>query len=381
VIEFRASCGHSIRAREDDAVKTVTCNFCGASAQAPDPTGSALDYLFTEVEEAQQRSSVNDAIRSRDSGPAIPIIGNLVKQNDPIKLVMTFVYIGIVLIVIGVGGKYLYQSVIKPMLAEKSAPIAGTGSQVSPTGNTINGLPAPNPVQPMVSRRPYPMLQEGATGIYVTSIPAGADVFMRTVASNTNPAVPLGEDPKENKGQTPLMLAEDTPGEYVIAVSVTSASPELMKLPKYKALRRSLMGGGNAFAAAEAYFIPDGSTELRVVSPPRVPPTFVREYRVTVRKDRWSPVCAFFLPDSKLSELVPYLPKKKAYNVDEERLEAEFDLYNVAPKDRPLVLKVIENIGAAVYRTPDDQYQVLQLLPDPNEFFNGFAVTRKSNGG
>ena len=149
MIEFRASCGHSIRAREDDAGKTVTCNFCGASVQVPDSTGSALDYLFTEVEEAQQRSSVNDAIRSRDSGPSIPIIGNLIKQNDPIKLVMTFVYIGIVLVVIGVGGKYLYQSVIKPMLAEKSAPVAGTGSQVSPTGNTANGSPAPSPVQPV----------------------------------------------------------------------------------------------------------------------------------------------------------------------------------------------------------------------------------------
>jgi hypothetical protein len=388
MIEFRAACGHSIRAREEDAGKTVTCNFCGATIQVPDSTGSALDYLFTEVEEAQQRSAGNDAVQIRDSGPPIPIIGNLIKQNDPVKLVMTFVYIGIVLIVVGVGGRYLYQSVVKPIFASegKSSPIADKGpdSPPGPDGTSDGGPPddTSSAGKPKGGGRPYPMLAAGVTGIYVTSIPAGADVFMRTLAEDDNAAVKIGKDPKENKGKTPLMISDSLdPGEYVIAVGVTSANQDLMRLPEYTELRRALRGDEEQRVGAESFFIPDGSKSLRVDHPPGAPPIFVREFRVAVRNGRWSPVCSYFLPDAELSDLVQYLPKKREYNIDEDRLGAEFDLYDVAEKDRPLVLKVIENVGTAIYKTSDGRFQVLQLLPDPNEFFNGFTVPRQSGGG
>ena len=49
MIEFKGECGHTIRAKDDDAGKVVRCSYCGKEAQVPEEEDE-LDFLLTEVE-------------------------------------------------------------------------------------------------------------------------------------------------------------------------------------------------------------------------------------------------------------------------------------------------------------------------------------------
>ena len=52
MIEFKAECGHTVRAKDEDAGKVVRCSYCGREAPVPSKgeDRDELEYLFSEVE-------------------------------------------------------------------------------------------------------------------------------------------------------------------------------------------------------------------------------------------------------------------------------------------------------------------------------------------
>ncbi len=51
MIEFKADCGHTVRARDEDGGGVVRCSYCGKPAPVPENNADDLDFLFTDVEQ------------------------------------------------------------------------------------------------------------------------------------------------------------------------------------------------------------------------------------------------------------------------------------------------------------------------------------------
>ena len=52
MIEFKAECGHTVRARDEDAGSVVRCTYCGRNAEVPDKDAE-LDFLFRDVKQPE----------------------------------------------------------------------------------------------------------------------------------------------------------------------------------------------------------------------------------------------------------------------------------------------------------------------------------------
>ena len=54
MIEFKAECGHTVRARDEDAGGVVRCSYCGKPANVPEETGDELDFLFNDIDQPDE---------------------------------------------------------------------------------------------------------------------------------------------------------------------------------------------------------------------------------------------------------------------------------------------------------------------------------------
>jgi hypothetical protein len=363
VFEFRASCGHSIRAREEDVGKTVRCNYCGMRVPVPDLGESALEYLFaSEAEQAAERGSQATSGPRRGKGFRIPIIGGLLNETNPVRVLITFAYIGVVLVVVGVGGKMLWRyldSQLNAKLTDAPPKVVEESPKPAPGGPTVPGGAK------IASRSPFPMLEDKGTGLYITSYPPGAAIFVRGLEEDGGTNVKLGTEESESVGRTPFPH-KCVAGEYVIGIALPSTQRDLAKFPEYATLRRDLQTKSPA-VAAEQYFLPDGSVAMNVEQPPGAPEVFVRRYQAVVRKGKWTPVTALFLPNEPLESLLSHLPTEKVYNVDKERLITELGLLEVPSAAQPGIIELLSRVGKAVYRTEKTGCRIFQLLPDPDE--------------
>ena len=68
MIEFKAECGHTVRARDEDAGGVIRCSYCGRNAKVPDNLDSDLDFLFQDLDQSAQ--PVAERRRGGGSGSA-----------------------------------------------------------------------------------------------------------------------------------------------------------------------------------------------------------------------------------------------------------------------------------------------------------------------
>ena len=107
MIEFKAECGHTVRARDEDAGSVVRCSYCGRPANVPDEAGDELDFLFNDVEQPAEESG------RRKRGKRIPGGGVFAKKRgkgefNPFPIVLRLCYAALlIIIVIFVGRMYV----------------------------------------------------------------------------------------------------------------------------------------------------------------------------------------------------------------------------------------------------------------------------------
>lgn len=375
MIEFKAECGHTIRARDDDAGHPVRCTYCGRETAVPDSRGDGLGFLFEDVDSAARP----------DPSPRRGWLGRkrgLFTRRAPTRsegysIIVQMCYVAaLIAVVFFVGKKYFL-----PLFEAGGVPDRVAGGS---TGRAKRGsLP---PVQsPGKPARTMGLLGKGRpSGIYVNSTPSGATAYC--ILASKLPqrgsicGLPGVVHAKANGSRIPVKAD----GTYVVEVAIAWTDsrlndPNLPNHKNYWALRRALQAASDEERVdlVSRYFVPDEATRV-FVDETEDQLFIVRRYKdIQVRGGRSRGVRALFLPRIELpgreafsfAELVQrYIPQKENYDFDEDQARIELDFYDVPESDRPFVLKALKRIGLAPYVTPDGVRRMFKIGIDDGVF-------------
>jgi len=343
MIEFKGQCGHSIRARDEDAGKTVRCSYCGRECQVPEGEDDAFDSLFGDVEKtgvfdpaatkagAAQRRSRSGGSRSkprRKSG-----------DFDPFAVVVKMGAVAVVIIVIAIGWTYGQKGVayVKNQLQSTPTPAPTPKPTSAPrSGDSRSGG----------SGLVAPKLPTGQSGIYVCSVPPDAMVYL--LSEKDVKGSILTNESADIKRKTNAQVTVN-PGRYRVAVALPVSTRELMGQPGYRKLRHDIEDRLSKPADVSGFFLPDGSAvEARLI---RDEWYLVRTYEdVVVFKNEWSGVTALFLPRLDVRQLLDFLPTRSSYSFNTIDIKEELGFYDVPSTDQDLVMSALRRVGKIVYR-------------------------------
>ena len=349
MIEFKAECGHTIRAKDEDEGKVVRCSYCGREAQVPQDDQDDLDYLFSEVEASEAEAkgaSPKKMRRGRRRTVGAIATGRADTGFNPLGVALKMAYVAALVIVLIVVAKVSYNAWMssggglsgydrEKAKQAKNEPKQGSKNQKKPSGR--QGLVVVKSLN----------LKKG--GIYVSSVPPGAMVRVRKDETATIPEIFRDPEAKRCTANSPVELE---PGRYEVAVGVKVNDGNLRKYPEFIALRRKIDSGAPK-SVLEAYFLPDGADEITTVELPNQPILIVRKYECEVIGTDWTPLTALFLPDRPLSELMRHLPRTVAYGFNNEDVDWELDYFEVPSADRKLMVDALHRVGMVMYRIPD----------------------------
>ncbi len=383
MIEFKGECGHTIRARDEDAGKVVRCSYCGREAVVAEKAADDLDMLFDEVEKTGQydahATKVSHKVHraheraDRRGKTGRPSPKPQAPAFDPFAIALKMTYAAVIIIVIVV---LLYQI---PKLVDLYHRLAG---------GTPTATPPPSAVTPQHSTPVAaafglltPQLDRRQSGVYVTSIPAGASIYTMEVKEGQRirydePAIldHPNPDPYDNKTNRAIKM---TKGKYLVAVALPIDNVELMRLPGYPDVRRKIeYEGGDARLLAD-YFVPDGS-EQTWVAKVRDQTQVIRTYDVDVYSETWTPVTALF-HSKALSLEEMNLPLQTTYKLDATAVDSELNFWKVPQTrekpDQQYIKSALEKVGKAFYREPSGAYLIFEVRIE-----NGtLKVTRRTS--
>ena len=353
MIEFKGECGHSIRARDEDAGRTVRCSYCGRECQVPDRNNDAFDSLFGEVEKtgvfdpAATRAQQTQHRHRRKSWSRPVRQGG---EFDPFAVAVRMGGVAVIIMVLAVGWKYGQKGVgyVRDHLQPTPAPTVTATPTSPPTRNDSRlGLTRPK-------------LPTDHSGIYVSSIPADAVVYALS-EKNLKGSI-LENENADVKRKTDTQVPVN-PGRYRVAVALPVSTQELMSQPGYPAIRRAIEDELSKPADLSGYFLPDGSTVW--AEPIRDEWYLVRVYEnVVVFKNQWTAVTALFLPRLGVDGLLDYLPARDRYAFDTAHVGGELDFYEVPAVDQRLVMAALRKVGKIVYRQDENSpYQEFKIRP------------------
>ncbi len=366
MIEFKAECGHTVRAKDDDAGGVVRCSYCGRKAPVPNNQDDDLDFLFDDI---QGSAAPADAVRPRRKIWAARARTKRQRGRgglDVFALIFRMCYAAVLLIiVVFVGRKYVLPLFTEGGLSKQLArPTQRPGRRVAPEARQRSGR-----TQGLIN-------QYSPKGLYVGSTPPGALVYCaeqsKLPAGGRVQDVP---DCTQVRANGPFLRLAD--GVYVVDVVLpwndpALNDPALHYYQQYRALRRSLERASseerNQLVAD--FFVPDEADSV-FVDRTQEQIYLVRRYGdVTVRNGRSPGVRALFLPRIRLpgregfsiGKLVTdYMPKQKAFAFDEQHVRNELDFYDVPETDRLYVVKALSRIGVVPYMTPDGRSRLFKI--------------------
>ncbi len=368
MIEFKAECGHTVRARDEDAGGVVRCSYCGRNAAVPDNAASNLDFLFAEAQPAAEEEGGRRRRRRRKKLEAAP------KQKrpsefDPFSIILRLCYGAVLIIIVVVVARKFVIPLFDP---QKRAQIL---SGVSPG--------APPPAQKTDSARSAArsrgdglVRETKLTGLYVASSPSGASVYCQE-ESKAPSTGRINQAQGGLQARTPGEIPHVPDGNYVVEVAFPWNDPNLSdpSLPNYRNymdFRRKIehASSDQRKHLAEEYFVPDEATAV-FIDQTEDQIFLVRQYRgVSVRAGQSKGVRALFLPklyaaDRKTFLVEPlvtgYLPAVKNYEFDEKHVRGELAYYGVAEADQPFVLEGLSRIGVMPYMTADGRVRFFKI--------------------
>jgi hypothetical protein len=360
MIEFKAECGHTVRAKDEDAGGVVRCSYCGRTAAVPEDEKGDLSFLFREVEPAQEaprRKRRSKLFRSKPGGPF-----------NPFPLVFRLCYAALLVVVLVV----VIRKFVLPLIRDPHE----LSRRFEATSNTAPANSSA-PATTQGSGGGTGLLEpRNLSGLYVMSTPPGASVFTLEEAK-----APVGGRVSNNPNATKF-VADGRPvrvndGTYVVEVAFawndpSLSDPALSNYDEYLKFRRAIEAASDTTRTelASRYFLPDEASHV-FIEETLDQIYIVRQYRgVSVRQGQSPGVRALFLPriqgkESGAFALEPllrgYIPDRKLYAFDEKHVQNELAYYGVAGADQPYVLQALSRIGLVPYRVSDGQLRLFKI--------------------
>lgn len=362
MIEFKAECGHTVRAKDEDAGGAVRCSYCGRPANVPENKSDTLDFLFNDLK--PQGEALPPPRRPRSGGwfkrrPRKP------GEFNPFSIVLRLCYAALLIIVVIVVGRMW----IIPLFQEGGLARRVTSGMAQPPQPAP--LPRGGPRDRVPESRPGLMNRDYLVGLYVNSTPPGASLYCveasRAPAKGRIHEVPGCQQPQSAAGFPHL-----PDGEYVVEVVFPWNDPSLTGFRGYLDFRRKIAGADDATRRRlmQEYFVPDDAAD-EFVHETAEQIYLVRQYRqVEVRNKRSLGVRALFLPrlaagtdgSFSIEELVTsYIPREPAYAFDEQHVRSELRFYGVRDADETFVVQALQRIGVVPYVTPDQRTRLFKI--------------------
>ena len=352
MIEFKAECGHTIRAKDGDEGKVVRCSYCGRTTQVPDKADDEFASLFSDVVDLEAGESVSsgEAVKVKRRRPPddAPKPGRKRESGagfNPFAVVLKMAYAAAIVIVVIVCAKAAYTRLT-------SRPAPGPTTQAPTSGDDSTARPGSGPSQKRLNPGPQitlPRLRGNDGGIYIRSVPDKAEVRYRKMDVSQEEEIFL--DPDANAQHTPCALQMD-PGLWEVAVALRIDSPKLNAYPGYRDQRR-YAELREEVQPLDDFFLPDQARELALVDSTQGWRMVVRKYECRVVKMEWLQLTALFMPNVTLSDLLPHLPAEPFFGFDESYVRDQLDYYAVPEQDRGNVIDALRKVGMVVYRYED----------------------------
>lgn len=364
MIEFKAECGHTVRARDEDAGGVVRCSYCGSNAGVPESANADLDFLFNEVQQTAEPQAGGRQRKRRREKQLFARGKKPGGEFNVFALVMRLCYAAALIIIVVVVAKKFVIPMFDP---QKRAQML---SGVDPAAPPSKRDDAPSKAQER-RRGPGLIRDTKVTGLYVGSMPMGAAVYCvdesKAPASGRIHQVP-GCIQLRTNGESP----HPADGSYVVEVAFPWNDPNLNTYPNYFEFRKQLEPAAHEQRKrlVDEYFIPDEASSV-FVDQAEDQIYIVRQYRgVTVRQGQSKGVRALFLPRIRGAQprsfaieplVTGYIPDAKTYEFDEKHVGNELAYYGVADVDQPFVLKALSRIGLIPYMTSDRRVRLFKI--------------------
>lgn len=365
MLEFKAECGHTIRAKDEDVGGVVRCSYCGRRAAVPDSAPDNLDFLFRDLPQSNEQGASRRGRRLR-LWPRFAKRHRPMARFDPFAVILKMCYAAALsIIVIVVLRKYVI-----PLFEE-----GGLSGRVvkSSEGSADSGKQSATRPE---RRRRNGLVTADRLGLYVGSTPPGATVYFVEVSKAPSQGrIDEVRACKQARAGGDGFRVPD--GTYVVDVVLPWNHPSLNdpSLPYYEAywaFRRSVEDASDEerIKLVEEFFVPDEAWPV-FIDQTEEQIFIVRQYRgVHVRNGRSEGVRALFLPKIKpggrksfsIAQLVTsYLPKERAYAFDENHVRNELKYYDVPASDLEFVAEALARVGVIPYVTPDARTRLFKI--------------------
>ena len=363
MIEFRAECGHTIRARNEDAGKMVNCAYCGKKALVPSDEADPMDSLLADTLE-ESREQAQELDRATPWGKGLGMA--------PLRIAWTAIFVVLVLSVLLLTLRWVYREVVSAREGPEPAPVAATGStplakpapaEAAPGAERQEAQPSPAAPRP---RNPLADLPPRESGVCVFSVPPDLDVYVEELPVRGEGRLSTNSFKGQTQAGEGLMVTLG-PGQYRVSVVTTVRNADLMDHPDYPhKVRETIEGASDPEAAADAaedYFIEDGGEEWRVE---KLWDQYylIKTYEVELGR-RWRPIYSLFVPQVSCAELLGFAPREVSFVFDARLAEQELRYRGIPLKDHKIVLSALERIGKAVVTDTElGTVKVFWVLPD-----------------
>jgi len=346
MIEFKSACGHTVRARDEDAGRDVKCSYCGKDVRVPSTKVDDLDFLLREASDAPAQPPPK---RSKRGGPFFA--RRTRGDGNPLDTVLKLTYAAAaVTVIVVVTRSYILPALMPEKPEHQPFGDAGAAQAHAPPEVNRYGL----------------MTLEGPGGLHISALPAGAEIYVAEIQKcSVGKRLIHAEGSRRVAGGGAVTGMK---GMLKVEVALAWNDKSLRDYPEYNAFRRRLENAvkeEDKSALMRGYFLPDGADSVFVATTSDQI-FLVRQYTANVQPEAWDSVHAMFIPASTgIEEMVGrFLPAEGQYRFDEEYVRGELEYYNVPARDRTFVLTALSRMGAIPFVTqePDGGARKVRLF-------------------
>jgi hypothetical protein len=365
MIEFKAECGHTVRARDEDAGGVVRCSYCGRPANVPDETADELDFLFNEIE-----APTEDAAR-RKRRLRIPGAGIFAKRSrhgefNPFPVVLRLCYAALLIIIVIFVGRMYVLPLIQRIMERQPIVVPVTPVRDDPNEQDPNDSPQRQERYGLLTED----LEDGMVYVFVTPPSDSARICFIEESDTLGPGPFYRDDgctPCSGGRCDPGVKKRDRDKKFIVEVALRIGDSSLAGYPGHRDLRRQVRSTSSEAIRnrlVERFFIPDRGTVLFHEADGQE--FLIRQYRnVAVHKREPKVVRALLLPriakpdglGFSVERLVQdnFIPNEVNYGLRLEAVENELDLDEIPKSDQAHIVRALKRIGVISYVRPDKQ--------------------------